>query len=246
MPMTAESKLSPEPGSMAQFRKAILRNRASPGIAEQLCALGTAHMLAKGDAFPPCEKSDQLVFVADGAAKFIAEAEAAKTQVLAFQFAGDFVSVLRRRDGDFQLVALTELALVAFPAGPFLDLAQEEPTVLRSVLTRSLHALHRSRTKMLRLGHKSARQRIADFLVSMSERLGGRITGPCEITLPMTRKDIGDSLGLEIETVSRQFTDLRDGGLIETQGRSIVRITDLDALALEAGQIQKSEIHPQN
>jgi CRP/FNR family transcriptional regulator len=108
------------------------------------------------------------------------------------------------------------------------------------VLTRSLQALHRSRTRMMQLGHKSARQRIADFLVSMAERLtdstGGTAGGACRLILPMSRRDIGDSLGLTIETVSRQFTELREAGLIETRGRSLVQLRDLAALAQAAGQ----------
>ncbi|MEL7447515.1 MAG: helix-turn-helix domain-containing protein, partial [Pseudomonadota bacterium] len=106
--------------------------------------------------------------------------------------------------------------------------------------SRSLQALHRSRTKMMRLGHKSARQRVSDFLYSMAERLCGCSTGTCELTLPMSRRDIGESLGLTIETVSRQFTELKEIGLVETQGRSIVRLLDLNALALEAGQPRPS------
>jgi len=51
----------------------------------------------------------------------------------------------------------------------------------------------------------------------------------------MSRRDIGDSLGLTIETVSRQFSELREAGLVETEGRSIVRFIDLEKLAGEAG-----------
>jgi CRP/FNR family transcriptional regulator, anaerobic regulatory protein len=104
------------------------------------------------------------------------------------------------------------------------------------VLTRSLQALHRSRTRMMQMGHKSAAARIADFLVSMAERLSGTAQGPCAFALPMSRRDIGDSLGLTIETVSRQLTELREAGLVETEGRSKVALTDVAALARIAGR----------
>lgn len=231
---------------MASFRGAILLNRASPQVAERLCALGKPIRMSKGEELPADTQDDRLVFVSSGSAKLFAQSEPAQTHILAFHFPGDFVSVLRKCDGYFRLVALTELEMVAFRSGAFLDLAQEEPAVLRSVLARSLQALHRSRTKMMRLGHKSARQRIADFLVSMAERLCGCTCGECEVTLPMSRRDIGDSLGLKIETVSRQFTDLRDEGLIETTGRSVVKFNNLEALSAEAGNALSSEIQPQN
>jgi CRP/FNR family transcriptional regulator len=52
----------------------------------------------------------------------------------------------------------------------------------------------------------------------------------------MSRRDIGDSLGLTIETVSRQLTELREAGLVETEGRSIISLSDIAALARLAGR----------
>jgi CRP/FNR family transcriptional regulator len=134
-----------------------------------------------------------------------------------------------------------------FPAEQFLDIAQNNPAVLRSVLARSLQALHRSRTRMMQMGHKSAQQRIADFLVSMAERLAGCTTGACAFALPMSRRDIGDSLGLTIETVSRQLTELREAGLLETEGRSKVCLSDVSALARLAGKSgSQASVTPKN
>jgi CRP/FNR family transcriptional regulator/CRP/FNR family nitrogen fixation transcriptional regulator len=58
---------------------------------------------------------------------------------------------------------------------------------------------------MFRLGRQNALQRVAAFLVEIEERLGQR--GSLE--LPMTRRDIGDYLGLSIETVSRSISQLQ-------------------------------------
>jgi len=60
-------------------------------------------------------------------------------------------------------------------------------------------------THMFRLGRQNALQRVAAFLVEIEERLGQR--GSLE--LPMTRRDIGDYLGLSIETVSRSISQLQ-------------------------------------
>lgn len=187
------------------------------------------------------------MWLASGAAKLVAPAAPAGPagagpggQVLAFHFAGDLISVLRQnaRDpgGDLRLVALADCELVVFPAERFLDVAQANPPVLRAVLSRSLQALHRSRTRMMQMGHKSAAARIADFLVSMAERLADCTAGPCAFALPMSRRDIGDLLGLTIETVSRQLTELREAGLVATEGRSRVALTDVGALARIAGR----------
>jgi CRP/FNR family transcriptional regulator len=222
---------------MEAFRDALPPGTGDALTADRLCAIGFCLHLAKGEELAPDPREDRLVYVAEGSAKLAAQpvADAPSGQVLAFHFGGDMISVLRQSDGDFRLVALSDCALVVFPAERFLDIAQSDPAVLRSVLARSLQALHRSRTRMMQMGHKSAQQRIADFLVSMAERLAGCTSGACAFALPMSRRDIGDSLGLTIETVSRQLTELREAGLVETEGRSKVCLSDVDALTRLAG-----------
>lgn len=231
--------LSPPPPAtgLDQFRAALPPGTGEGRVADTLCALAEAAHLARGEALAPEPETDRLVWLASGAAKLVAHGAAPAAaavpggQVLAFHFAGDLVSVLRQRSGDFRLVALAPCDLVIFPSDAFLDAAQGDPAVLRSVLTRSLQALHRSRTRMMQMGHKSAAARIADFLVSMAERLADCREGPCDFALPMSRRDIGDSLGLTIETVSRQLTELREAGLVATEGRSKIALTDVAALA---------------
>jgi CRP/FNR family transcriptional regulator len=239
----------PQPAfGLEQFRAALPAGTGEGRVADGLCALGEAAQLERGEELAPDPETDRLVWLASGAAKLVARGATPSPggQVLAFHFAGDLVSVLRQKDGDFRLVALTPCDLVIFPSDRFLDHAQSDPAVLRSVLTRSLQALHRSRTRMMQMGHKSAAARLADFLVSMAERLGDCTAGPCAFALPMSRRDIGDSLGLTIETVSRQLTELREAGLVETEGRSKIAITDLGALARIAGRAGAKAGPPKN
>ncbi|MEE4153108.1 MAG: Crp/Fnr family transcriptional regulator [Erythrobacter sp.] len=246
---------SGEAAAMAAFCASV-NGLADTGMAatlDRLCAVGEFCIIAKGSALAEDPDKDRLVFLAMGAAKLVTRSlssrllagvsctdstppESYHSHILAFCLPGEMISVLRQTDANFHLVALTPLELVVFDANSFLDIAQENPAVIRQVLSRSLQALHRSRTRMIQLGHKSARQRIADFLVSIAGRVCGCTEGRCEFALPMSRRDIGDSLGLTIETVSRQFTDLRDDGLIETRGRSGVVLTDIAALVQEAGR----------
>lgn len=160
-----------------------------------------------------------------------ADAEPArKTQILAFHFTGDVVAIRDTGDHASQLVALKRSEVIVFPAASFLDRAQEDQAVIRWLVMTSLEALHASRARMRQLGHMSARHRIADFLAWMAQREGAGARGPCELALPMSRGDMADALGLRLETVSRHLAELRESGLIETQGRSIVRVRDLAEL----------------
>ena len=245
--MRIMASLSPSPcaarlRATGAFRAALPPGCGDGDTAARLCTLGMAAVLARGAELAPDPERDRLAWIASGAAKLVARhaSGAPGGQVLAFHFAGDLVSVLRQSSaasgGDFRLMALENSNLLVFPADAFLDTAQADPAVLRAVLTRSLQALHRSRTRMMQMGHKSASARIADFLVSMAERLADCRAGACRFVLPMSRRDIGDSLGLTIETVSRQLTELREAGLVATEGRSGVALRDVAALARIAGR----------
>jgi len=79
---------------------------------------------------------------------------------------------------------------------------------------------------MLVLGRKNACERVAWFLMDMSER----IPAPDRLDLPMSRQDIADFLGLTIETVSRTMTQLQDDGLIGLPSRRRVVLRQRAAL----------------
>lgn len=94
---------------------------------------------------------------------------------------------------------------------------------------------------MLLLGRKSASEKLATFLLEMSERLvqPGCIDAPDlplrRFALPFSRQQVADVLGLTIETVSRQFTRLKAEGVIDLPSRREVEILNRTALQAEAG-----------
>jgi CRP/FNR family transcriptional regulator len=91
----------------------------------------------------------------------------------------------------------------------------------------------------LLLGRKTAREKIATFLIMILTRSqiaeqGTKESG-ASISLPLTREAMADYLGLTIETVSRQFSAMRKEGLIILNGRRYVVIPDPDALRAVTG-----------
>ncbi len=232
--------------SFEKFRRAVLARSVSKDTDTRLSEIGIFQHATRGEEVSLGGRTDQLVFLAEGSTKLVASDADDGEQVLAFHFAGDMIYVPRRNRGDFRLIALADCRIISFSANEFLDVAEQDPAVLRTILTRTLMALQRSRNKAIRMGRRSAQERIADFLLAMADRIGNDEGNCISLRLPMSRRDIGNSLGLTIETVSRQFTELRDQQIIATSGRSIVRLYDLAELAVRAGHTpppqSKSEI----
>jgi CRP/FNR family transcriptional regulator len=82
---------------------------------------------------------------------------------------------------------------------------------------------------MLLLGSMRAEERLAAFLLNLTQRLQHRGFSASELILRMTREEIGSYLGLKLETVSRTFSKFQDEGLLEVKQRQI-RILDSEGL----------------
>src|SRR5262249_47786318 len=94
-----------------------------------------------------------------------------------------------------------------------------------------------TRDLMLTTGHRTAMERLAGFLLAFSRRNARNSKDPSVFELPMTRTDIGDFLGLTIETVSRTFTKLKLQGIIGLPVSNEVTLLDIGQLErLAAGE----------
>jgi CRP/FNR family transcriptional regulator len=164
----------------------------------------------------------------------------ARDQIVAFQFAGEVFTVPGPDNYSYSVSALKDCDILAFDSAEFLRLASSEAGVLHHLLENTTLSLRRCREKTIALGRKTAGERIAVFLVGMAERIGVEQDGRLVLELPMSRRDISDSLGLTIETVSRQLSKLRDDGVIETVGRSGVILNALESLRDRAGFLREA------
>ena len=110
-----------------------------------------------------------------------------------------------------------------------------DPAVSRRLRDLAARRLRDGRNHLVLLGRKTASERIASFLLDMWRRIShDRKSG---IDLPMSRSDMGDYLGLTVETVCRRLTRLRDDGTITIKGTTIA-IRDHRALgAAERGRV---------
>lgn len=166
--------------------------------------------------------------IVSGALKLLKTTADGREQAVGLLFEGDFVGQPFAKSSQLTAVALSDTDICQYPRGQFERVLAERPKLERALLERTMRSLNEARDRQLTLARKGARARIAGFLLDLSR--DGAVK---DVDLPMSRGDIADYLGLTIETVSRQFTDLRAKGLIDAEkgGR---RVKILDAYGLQS------------
>ena len=116
---------------------------------------------------------------------------------------------------------LEDMEVCALPFARIEELSQDHPRVGQNMHRLLAREISRERHVMLMLGTMRADQRLAAFLLDLSERYHLRGYSATEFVLRMTRDEIGSYLGLKLETVSRLLSRMHRDGLILVQGRTI-------------------------
>lgn len=227
---------------MAYCDTCVVRNRAicaalDAGEIQVLSTIGRRRMLEAGESL--IWEGDDSVLVAnviDGVLKLSTGTEDGREQIVGVVYPSDFIGRPFGATTRHSVTALTDAKVCVFSRGDFDSFASEHPKLEHKLLQRTLAELDRTRRWMLLLGRKSAEEKVATFLLDMSERL---VEPGCEdssgkpldsFELPFSRQQVGDILGLTIETVSRQMTKLKRDGIIDLPTRRAVTIRDRAAL----------------
>jgi len=160
-----------------------------------------------------------------------------RRQVLAFLLPGHFVGLSSDRLYHFNAEAVTEVELCRFERTALDALFAEHPQTQKRFRDMAAKIVEAALDLVFTLGRRSATERVAAFLIYFRDAQAhacGLETGPA-IGLPMTRTDIGDYLGLTIETVSRVLSRLKAKGFIRLPTLHSYEILDEDGLAAAAG-----------
>jgi CRP/FNR family transcriptional regulator, anaerobic regulatory protein len=115
------------------------------------------------------------------------------------------------------------------PAIALHRLAGEDPHLAMQLYDAMSQELAAMQDLLMTVGRLNAAERVATFLLSLSERNSRAFRPADRVELPMTRCDIADFLGLTTETVSRTLTKLTNSGTISRHSGHI-RILDKEAL----------------
>jgi CRP/FNR family transcriptional regulator/CRP/FNR family nitrogen fixation transcriptional regulator len=186
--------------------------------------IGTAHGYGRDQQiFSEGEAATYVYKVISGAVRSLRLLADGRRQITDFYLPGDVFGVERGGEHGCAAETLGETVLIVARRSVF----AADPDFVARLWGHALGELRRSQDQVLTLGRRSAAERVASFLLDLADRLD---TGD-QLTLPMTRQDIADYLGLTIETVSRSFSQLQADGLIKTGGCRQVRLMRPKALA---------------
>jgi CRP/FNR family transcriptional regulator len=181
------------------------------------------------------EPADCFFNVTAGSAKLFKLLPDGRRQITGFVGAGHFLGLAVSDTYAFSAEAMEPVRYCRFWRPRLRALLDDFPLMEKRLLEVAANELVAAQEQMLLLGRKTARERLASFLL-MQSRQGL----PCghsrsRFTLPMSRSDIADYLGLTIETVSRTLTRLRGERLIELISQSELAVLDLHSLECLAG-----------
>jgi CRP/FNR family transcriptional regulator, anaerobic regulatory protein len=154
-----------------------------------------------------------------------------REQVSGFHIAGELVGLDGVAQGTHAsaTMALEDTELCAIPYTHLSDLAAGTSGMQHVISRLMSREILREHSLMMLLGSMNADERLAAFLLNLSQRYAARGYSEREFHLRMSRAEIGSYLGMKLETVSRTFSAFQQQRLLEVDKRHI-RITDLEGL----------------
>jgi CRP/FNR family transcriptional regulator len=230
--------------ALVKCSKCSLRHVCLPvGLSEtDLCQLdGLVRMhraVKRGEAlYRTAQPFESLFAVRAGSFKTLILHGDGREQVTGFQMGGELLGLdgIGTEHHTCEAIALEDSSVCVIPFHMLEQLSHEVSSIQRQVHRIMSQEIVREHGVMMLLGSMRAEERLAVFLLNLSDRYRRRGYSATEFVLRMTREEIGSYLGLKLETVSRLLSRLQEEGLLQVQGRT-VKLLDLPALRQLAGR----------
>ena len=216
------------------IRRVAVCAAVGPEHLSRLSAIASEQSLAPGRLlFEEGEPAEAVYVVTAGMLKLYKLLSDGRRQILGFVVPGDFLGCAFGRLHVCSAEAVTAVELCRLRRARFLTLLDDCPSLEKEIMRRTCTELAAAQEQMLVLGRKTATERVASFILRMSERR--RPANDSPLQLPMSRADIADYLGLTVETVSRTLSSLRKSGAIDLLDKHLVAIRRRRQLEQSAG-----------
>ncbi|MBT9505096.1 Crp/Fnr family transcriptional regulator [Rhodoferax sp.] len=209
--------------------------RESLTLMEQYVEFGRRKVRTDDQIYQCGETFETLYLISSGLFKIVNLAPDGREQPAGLFFKGDWLGFDGIPSGRYgcSAIALDTGELWTIRYDTLLQASAKEPLLMRLVLAAVSAQLARNRDATLSMGTLSADARVADFLLQWANSLAERGMRTDQINVHMSRAEIGNYLGLRLESVSRALSRLARCGVIHfnERGRRDISIPDLDALS---------------
>lgn len=167
------------------------------------------------------EWADRIYEVRQGAIRSYKTLSDGRRQICAFHLPNDIFGWENGPNYRFTAEAIVDTEVRVVRRQILEYVAATDVQVTHNLLGLTTKNLEHAESQMMLLGQKNSLEKVAAFLLEMDHRLSAAGV----LALPMSRRDIADYLGLTVETVSRELSQLRASGILkfsETSQRQIV------------------------
>ncbi|MBU1284943.1 MAG: fumarate/nitrate reduction transcriptional regulator Fnr [Gammaproteobacteria bacterium] len=191
-------------------------------------------LFRQGDAF------NSVFAVRSGALKTFSLSDSGDEQITGFHLPSELVG-LSGMDSDaypVSAMALETTSVCEIPFERLDELSVQLPQLRRQLMRIMSREIRDDQQMMLLLSKNTADERIATFLVNLSARFRARGFSANQFRLAMSRNEIGNYLGLAVETVSRVFTRFQQNKLLEAEGKEVHILDPIELCALAGGNLE--------
>ena len=208
---------------------------SQPQLVQLDTLVGARKSVKRGDAlFHTGDPFKSLYAVRTGFFKTRISSEDGRDQVTGFQMAGELLGLdgISTDRHACDAIALEDSQVCVIPYSQLEELSREFSDLQHQFHKIMSREIVRDHGVMLLLGSMRAEERLAAFLLNLTQRLHARGFSASALVLRMTREEIGSYLGLKLETVSRTFSRFQDEGLLEVKQRDIRIVNEAGLRAL--------------
>ena len=216
--------------ALATLQESAIGRGLSIEQLDQLMALGRELNLEPGtEIFRQLAPATAVFLPCTGTVMVERSALNGRRQVIAFLRRGNYLGFTATSNYLYSAVVLEPALILKFPRKQFIALCDEIPPLKENMAQINNAVLATLLDHLFAIGQKRAHERVA-FLIHQLNSRSGYPAACSPLSLPMSRTDIGDYLGLTLETTSRAFSRLRNDGVIATPHHHSVVILDQEQL----------------
>lgn len=177
------------------------------------------------------DKFRSLYAVRSGSFKSFISDENGEEQVIGFHFPGDIIGfdALRAQQHQSYCQALETAMVCELPYDMLDEMSVRFPKLRKQILSFMSAEIKHDHDLMMLLNKRTAEERLMYFIAHLSSRFEERGFSPKQFNLTMTRNEIGNYLGLTVETISRLLTRFQNKGIIAVEGK-LITILDFDLM----------------